>query len=96
VSQIRFDAASQSIRYVMSMKLWFLGLPLVCADHDAVLVVRSIHDIVMTDNDYFCNWMVVSIMSTSFSFVIDWVDFDKGRLGGYWKHGVTGTGNGRG
>lgn len=36
------------------------------------------------------------MMSASFNFMIDSVDFDHGRLGGFWKHGVTGTGIGRG
>ncbi len=34
-------------------------------------------------------------MTASFSFVIDSIDFYKGKLSGYWKHGVAGTGNGR-
>ena len=96
VSQVKFDAANSSIRYVMSMNLRFLGLPLVCADHNAVLAVRSTNDIAITDSPYPCNWLVMGIMSASFSFVIDSVDFDKGQLAGYWKHGVSGTGNGRG
>lgn len=96
VSQVRLDAENQSIRYVMSMYLRFLGIPLVCADHNAVLAVNSVYDMTITDNTYLCNWMVMGVMTASFSFVIDSVDFDKGRLGGYWKHGVTGTGIGRG
>jgi hypothetical protein len=96
VSQVRIDAANRSIHYVMLMNLRFLGVPLLCASHDAVLVVRSVDDIAITDNPYLCNWMAVGIMTASFSFTIDTVDFDHGRLGGYWKHGVTGTGNGRG
>jgi hypothetical protein len=35
-------------------------------------------------------------MTTSFSFAIDLIDFDNARLGGYWQHSVTGTGNGGG
>lgn len=96
VSQVKIDVANRSIRYVMSMDLRFLGLPLVCADHNAVLAVRSSNDIAITDSAYPCSWLVMGVMSASFSFVIDSVDFDKGQLGGYWKHSVYGTGNGRG
>ena len=96
VSQVKLDAENQSIRYVMSMYLRFLGIPLLCADHSAVLAVKSVTDMTITDNTYLCSWMVMGIMTASFSFVIDSVDFDRGRLGGYWKHGMTGTGNGRG
>jgi hypothetical protein len=96
VSEVRIDAASRSLRYVMLMNLRFLGVPLLCAPHGAVLAVRSVDDIVITDNPYLCNWMAVGIMTASFSFVVESVDLDNGRLGGYWTHGVTGTGNGRG
>ena len=96
VSQVKLDATNSSIDYVMSMDLRFLGIPLVCADHAAVLAVRSANDIAITDSAYACSWMVMGIMRASFSFVIDSVDFDQGQVGGYWKHGVTGTGNGRG
>ena len=96
VSQVKLDATNSSIRYVMSMDLRFLGLPLVCADHNAVLTVRSANDIAISDSPYPCNWLVMGVMRASFSFVIDSVDFDQGQLGGYWQHGVTGTGNGRG
>ncbi len=96
VSQVKLDAINQSIRYVMAMNLRFLGIPLLCADHNAVLTVNSVHDVAITDNSYLCTWMVMGIMTASFSFAIDSIDFDKGQIGGYWKHGVTGTGNGRG
>ncbi len=96
VSQVKLDAENQSIRYVMAMDLRFLGTPLICKDHAAVLTVNSVYDVSITDNAYLCNWMVIGIMTASFSFVVDSIDFDKGHLGGYWKHGVTGTGNGRG
>lgn len=94
--EVKLDAATRSIRYVMSMDLRFLGIPLLCADHGAVLAVRAIDDIVITDNPYLCNWMAVGVMTASFSFVVDSIDLDKGRLGGYWRHAVAGTGNGRG
>lgn len=94
--EVKLDATTKSIQYVMSMDLSFLGIPLVCAEHGAVLAVRAVDDIVITDNPYLCNWMVVGIMTASFSFVIDSIDLDQGRLGGYWRHAVTGTGMGRG
>lgn len=96
VSRVELDAANQSIRYQMTMNLRFLGIPLYCADHDAVLVVKSESDVAMTDSNYFCTWLAVGMMTASFGYVIDTIDFDKGQLSGYWRHGVTGTGNGRG
>ena len=35
-------------------------------------------------------------MTTTFSFAVESVDLDRGRLGGYWAHAVAGTGNGKG
>ena len=96
ISHVAIDAENQVIHYVMAMHLSFLGTPLVCADHDAALTARSVSDLTIVDNSYYCNWLGVGNMTASFSVAIDSVDFDQGRIGGYWKHGVTGTGNGRG
>lgn len=95
ISQVKLDAENQSIQYTMSMKLRYLGLPLQCMDHNAVLAVSSLHDIAIVDSSYLCNFLF-AVMSASFSFAIDSIDFDKGQLGGYWRHGMTGMGNGRG
>jgi len=96
LSQFELDAETQSIRYVMSLDLRFLGIPLLCSDHNGRLTANSERGIAMTGESYLCNWMAVGIMTASFSFEIDLIDFDKGQLGGYWRHSVTGTGNGRG
>jgi hypothetical protein len=40
--------------------------------------------------------MVVGTMSATFNFAVDSLDFNRGEIGGYWSHAVSGTGNGRG
>ena len=35
-------------------------------------------------------------MASTFVMAIDYIDLDKGRMGGYWAHAVVGTGGGRG
>jgi hypothetical protein len=96
MSQVQVDADARAVRYVMAMPMRFLGIDLSCADHDAVLTVQSPDAIQIVDSTYRCTWMVMGIMGASFSFAIDSIDFDKGRVGGRWKHSVAGTGNGRG
>lgn len=94
--QVRMDAAQQTLHYRTSMSMRFLGIGLRCDEHDATLRVASPGRISITDSDHACNWMVVGIMKASFGFEVDSIDLDRGRLGGWWRHRVVGTGNGRG
>ena len=92
----KLDAATQTLRFRMSSNLTFNGVPLACAEHDSQITVRSSDEISLEDTPYYCNWMAVGNMTTTFSFAVESVDLDRGRLGGYWAHAVAGTGNGRG
>ncbi len=96
MSSPALDAATQSVGYTMNANLTFNGTPLACAEHDARVIVRSADEIAIEDTPYYCNWMAVGNMTTTFSFAVESVDLDRGRLGGYWSHAVAGTGNGRG
>ena len=96
VSAAVLEAATQTVNYRMSTNLTFNGTPLACVEHDSKLTVRSADEISIEDTPYYCNWMGVGNMTTTFSFAVESVDFDRGRLGGYWAHAVAGTGNGRG
>jgi hypothetical protein len=93
---VQVDAASQSIGFSHATDLTFNGSPLVCAPHPGKLTVRSADEISLTDEPYYCNWMAVGNMVTTFSFAVESIDLDRGRLGGYWAHAVSGTGNGKG
>lgn len=96
MSSPALDMATQSVGYRMSSSLTFNGIPLACAEHDSKVIVRSADEIAIEDTPYFCNWLAVGNMTTTFSFAVEAVDLDRGRLGGYWAHAVAGTGNGRG
>jgi len=96
MSQVQVDAQARAVRYVMAMTMRFLGIDLSCSAHDAVLTVHTPDSIQIVDSSYRCTWLVMGIMGASFSFAIDSIDFDRGRIGGRWKHSVAGTGNGRG
>jgi hypothetical protein len=93
---VKLDAPNQVITATMSSYLRFLGVPLVCVPHASTISVRSADEITISDSPYYCNWMAVGNMTASFSFAVESVDLDKGRLGGYWAHGVAGVANGKG
>lgn len=95
-TNVQHDAASRVVTATASNQLLFIGTPLVCADTKHTLTVRSADEIVGADENYYCNWAGVGNMTASFNYVVDYVDLDRGRLGGYWQHGVAGTGVGKG
>jgi hypothetical protein len=96
IRQPKIDPAMQNIRFTMASHLRFIGVPLACVDHPSTLTVRSADEISIADEPYYCNWVGVGNMSATFSFAVESVDFDKGRIAGYWAHAVAGVGNGRG
>ncbi|HZQ74665.1 MAG TPA: hypothetical protein VFB08_17240 [Burkholderiales bacterium] len=96
MEKVKLDAANQAIKGTMSSYLRFVGIPLACVPHDTTVAVRGIDEITITDEPYYCNWMAVGNMTASFSFAVESVDFDKGRIGGYWSHSVVGNAGGKG
>lgn len=78
------------------MPLTFIWTPVACATASATLSVRSPDEIALEFQPRFCSWMVVGTMSASFNIAVDSIDLERGQVGGYWSHAVTGTGNGRG
>lgn len=79
-----------------NIPLTFIKTRVNCKDAAGTLSVESTDEISITTQSYYCNWMVVGNMAAKFSFVVNSVDLDNGQIGGYWKHSVTGTGNGSG
>jgi hypothetical protein len=67
-----------------------------CKATAATLSVHSPDEISLEFEPRFCAWMVVGTMSATFNFAVDSLDFNRGQIGGYWSHAVSGTGNGRG
>lgn len=95
-ANVQYDTTNHSVTATASNQLLFIGTPLACVDTKHTLTVRSADEIVGADENYYCNWVGVGNMTASFNYVVDYVDLDKGRLGGYWQHGVAGTGAGKG
>ena len=90
------NAADNSITLTVNNYLKFIGTSLACAETRRTIKVRSADEIVVADEPYYCNWAGVGNMTATFNFVLDYLDLDKGRVGGYWQHGVAGTGVGSG
>lgn len=96
MTEVKLDPATQAVKSNMASHLRFIGVPLACASHPSTALVRSPDEITITDDPYFCNWMAVGNMTASFSFAVESLDLDKGRLGGYWSHAVAGNAAGKG
>ena len=78
------------------MPLTFIWTPVVCKATEATLSVHYPDEIFIEFQSRFCSWMVVGTMSATFNFAVDSIDLNRGQIGGYWSHAVSGTGNGRG
>ncbi|MBC8379035.1 MAG: caspase family protein [Planctomycetes bacterium] len=61
-----------------------------------MLTVAEPNKITLVDQDSYTNWMVVGNQIFSFNFAADYIDIDRGVLGGWYGWGVTGIGTGGG
>jgi hypothetical protein len=92
------DAGADPTMMIMKadMPLTFIGTPLKCRTAEAVLTLSASQTISLELKPHFCNWMVVGNMSAHLLFSVESIDFERGEVGGYWAHSVSGTGNGAG
>ena len=95
-STINNDGQSPQITMKTKMPLTFIGTPVQCTTATSTLTVNSNNDISLHLQPHFCSWMVVGAMTAQLNFNVESINLDKGEIAGYWKHSVTGTGNGRG
>jgi hypothetical protein len=95
-SEIGAGKQPDQIKMKVDMPLTFIGTPVFCKTTDATFSVQSPEQITLELQPRFCNWMVMGNMSATFNFAVNSLDLNRGQIGGYWSHAVTGTGNGRG
>lgn len=95
-SQAKLNSLGQFIEYRQNSDLFFNGVPLVCSAHTGKVNIRSVDEISLVDDEYTCNFKEGGALSITFNFAIDSIDFDRGRIGGYWTHSVKGQGIGGG
>ena len=89
ISNISYDKKSQEIKFTSTNVGTFAGVPLSCENSEVNLAVNSLSEFKMTWN-YYCNWMGVGNAWSEREFTIDYVDLDKGILGGYYSVSVVG------
>lgn len=95
-SEIANAKESKQLTMKTSMPLTFIGTPLKCAIAQSIVSVSSVNDISIQLKPHFCSWMVMGAMTAQLNFQVESINLDRGEIGGYWQHSVTGTGNGRG
>ncbi len=95
-SEIIADSQAERTRLKADMPLSFIGTPVKCDTTAGTFSIHSVNEISLVLEPRYCNWMVVGNMSATFNFVVESIDLQRGRIGGYWSHAVSGTGNGKG
>lgn len=95
-SEIAKGKHADQLSLKADMPLTFIWTPVVCKATEATLSVHYPDSISIEFQPRFCSWMVVGTMSATFNFAVDSIDLNRGQIGGYWSHAVSGTGNGRG
>lgn len=95
-SEIAKGKHADQLSLKADMPLTFIWTPVMCKAAEATLSVHYPDEIFIEFQPRFCSWMVVGTMSATFNFAVDSIDLNRGQIGGYWSHAVSGTGNGRG
>ena len=93
---VGLDTAGRRVTTTFTEHSTWNGVPNVCQDGDSAVTVTSADEVTVKHANYYCNWMGIGNMASTFVMAIDYIDLDKGRMGGYWAHAVVGTGGGRG
>jgi len=96
IEEVGYDPSTDRIVAVVDPDMTFIGTPLITTRHKTVLTVDAINRVTLIDEDSYTNWMIVGNQILSFNFAADYIDIDRGILGGWYGWGVTGIGTGGG
>ncbi|MEW6670119.1 MAG: caspase family protein [Thermodesulfobacteriota bacterium] len=96
IAEVGYDPSTEKIVAVVDPDLYFIGTPLITTKHKTVVTVAAPNHITVVDEDSYTNWMAVGNQVFSFNFAVDYIDIDRGVLGGWYGWGVTGIGTGGG
>jgi len=96
IKEVGYDPSTDKIVAIVDPEIYFIGTPLITTKHKTVLTVAEPNKITLVDQDSYTNWMVVGNQIFSFNFAADYIDIDRGVLGGWNGWGVTGIGTGGG
>ncbi len=95
-SNVEWQEASADISMQTKMPLTFIGTPVKCVIAPSTISVNTEDGIRLELQPHFCSWMVVGAMTAKLELSVESINIERGEIAGYWKHSVTGTGNGRG
>ena len=93
---VEADRVNGRLALKADMQRTFIGTPMTCTTMTGSLSMPSPDELWLQFEPHYCNWMAVGNMGATFNFAIESLDLDRGVLGVYWSHAVSGTGNGRG
>jgi hypothetical protein len=96
IEEVGYDPSVAAIVAIVDPDMYFIGTPLITTKHKTVLKVAGPNLITLEDQESYTNWMVVGNQVFNFNFAADYVDIDRGILGGWYGWGVTGIGTGGG
>jgi len=87
------DREKKEIRFKLRPWSSFLGVPVLCAEGEGTLTVRSPQD-VQLETSSFCTWLVVGTVSWEMKLKLDHIDLDKATFAGYYSTGHAGPASG--
>ena len=90
LADIKFDRGKGEITSTIRYDANFIGVPTTCGRSDVTVSVRSVDDIEIASNDFYCNWLVVGNVVWNGRFAVDLIDFDKALMGGTYSVGGAG------
>ena len=96
VTETEISPETGEVFYTVSTSLTFIGVPLVTTSHKSRIHLASDTRIVLMEDDYYTNWMAVGNQVMSFNLAVDYINLDKGEIGGYYGWASTGIGMGKG
>lgn len=88
------DPTTRTVSATVDTSISFIGTPMVTVNHLSAARVLSTDRIIIAEDDYFSQWAVVGNGVMSFSMAVDYVDLDRGVLGGFYRWAWVGVGAG--
>ena len=90
LTDISLDQSRGEITSKIKYEANFIGIPTACGKSEVTVSVRSVRDVRIASNDFYCNWLVVGNVLWNGRFAVDLIDFDKALMGGTYSVGGAG------
>ena len=96
ITETEISPETGEVFYTVKTSLNFIGVPLVTTSHKSRINLASDSRFILMEDDYYTNWMAVGNQVMSFNMAIDYINLDRGEIGGYYGWASTGVGMGKG